>query len=141
MTLTGTITGVAESAFRYNENLLSITLPATLTEIGSYAFIGTNRLADVYCDADAADVKWEDNANTYQFMEDKATLFHVTDAAAWKAKFPDANVTFVDGSETAIKQIASSTTDKGVIYNLSGQRVNNHYKGVTIVNGRKVVNK
>ena len=75
-------------------------------------------------------------------MPDKATKFHVDDAAAWQTKFPDANVTFVDGKETGISTVRTQQqpTDRS-LYNLSGQRVNASYKGLVIINGVKVVNK
>ena len=160
--LTGDVTGVAESAFMNNIGLLALTLPegtatigsnafnncskltvltlpASLREIGYGAFAYASQISDVYCTADAANVTWDDNANTYQFMEDNATKFHVTDAAAWKAKFPDANVTFIDGSETAIQQITSPTAINEKCYNLNGLRVEKNYKGVIVINGKKVV--
>ena len=74
------------------------------------------------------------------FMPNKATQFHVTDAAAWQAKFPNANVTFVDNKETGISAIRTNQqrVDRS-IYNLSGQRVDASYKGIVIINGVKVV--
>lgn len=164
--LKGSVTGVADYAFRNNENLFSLvlpegtatigsnafnncshltslTLPSTLTEIAQEAFMGAGQLADIYCDADAANVTWEDNANTYQFMADKATKFHVTDAAAWNTKFPDANVTFVDNKPIdSISEIngGKKTTD-GAVYNLSGQRVAESYKGVVVKNGKRFLNR
>lgn len=41
---------------------------------------------------------------------------------------------------TGIQNINAEATDH-VMYNLAGQRVDNQYKGVVIVNGKKVVNK
>jgi hypothetical protein len=164
--LKGSVTGVADYAFRNNENLFSLvlpegtatigsnafnncshltslTLPSTLTEIAQEAFMGAGQLADVYCDADAANVTWEDNANTYQFMADKATKFHVTDAAAWNTKFPDANVTFVDNKPIdSISEInGGKKTIDGAVYNLSGQRVAESYKGVVVKNGKRFLNR
>ena len=138
----GTAT-IGRNAFYYSTKLMSLTLPSSLTEIGQEAFVGADQLADVYCDADAANVTWEDNANIYQFMADKATKFHVTDAAAWNTKFPDANVTFVDNKPIdSISEVndAKKMTD-GVVYNLSGQRVGDSYKGVVVKNSRKMVKK
>ena len=40
-----------------------------------------------------------------------------------------------------ISEISVVETARGNAYNLSGQRVNNGYKGITIVNGKKVVSK
>lgn len=132
---------IGSCAFEYCP-LTSLTLPATLNDIDEYAFADLSQLADVYCDADAADVEWRGSDNSDMFMPNKATQFHVTDAAAWQTKFPNANVTFVDNKETGISAIRTNLqrTDRS-IYNLSGQRVDASYKGIAIINGVKVVNK
>jgi hypothetical protein len=73
-------------------------------------------------------------------MPDKATQFHVGNAAAWQEKYPDANVTFVDlvdGIETITK--SQQPIANGQLYNLAGQRVDKGYKGLNIINGKKVV--
>ncbi len=47
---------------------------------------------------------------------------------------------YIDGLETAIDAINSdAATENGVIYTLSGQRVNKAQKGIYIVNGKKVL--
>ena len=122
--------------------LTSLTLPATLSDIDAFAFIDLLQLADVYCDADAANVEWRGSDNSGMFMPNKATQFHVTDAAAWQTKFPNANVTFVDGKETGISAVRTQQplNDRS-LYNLSGQRVDTSYKGIVIINGVKVVKK
>ena len=132
---------IGSCAFQ-NCPLTSLTLPATLNDIDVNAFADLSQLADVYCDADAADVEWRGSDNSDMFMPNKATQFHVTDAAAWQAKFPNANVTFVDNKETGISAVRTNQqrTDRS-IYNLSGQRVDASYKGIVIINGVKVVNK
>lgn len=132
---------IGRCAFEYCSQLTTLSLPATLTEIGEEAFMGMTSLADVWCDAEASDVTWNGSDNSGMFMPEKATQFHVGNAAAWQEKFPEANVTFVDMVD-GIEQVRStSKTAQGTAYNLSGQRVSEGYKGVVIVNGSKVVRK
>lgn len=58
-------------------------------------------------------------------------------------------LTFVDGEETGIENIAmpfdelrtGSVTDVLPMFNLQGQRVDASYRGVVIMNGKKVINK
>jgi hypothetical protein len=47
----------------------------------------------------------------------------------------------VDGDATAIVGVAASVADGAPVYNLSGQRVSGSFKGMVIVNGKKVYNK
>ena len=43
--------------------------------------------------------------------------------------------------ETGIRSaISTKTTKNGIRYNLSGQKVNADYKGIVIVDGKKVLN-
>jgi|GEM_PF-4783516 len=119
--------------------LTSLTLPATLSDIDAFAFIDLSQLADVYCDADAANVEWRGSDNSDMFMPDKATKFHVTDAAAWLAKFPDANVTFVDNGASSIAEMKTmEKAENTIYYDLQGRRVVQPTKGIYIVNGTKV---
>ena len=128
-------------AFENCSQVTTLSLPSTLMEIDYEAFYGMTSLADVWCDAEASDVTWNGSDNSGMFMPEKATQFHVGNAAAWLEKFPDANVTFVDMVD-GIEQVRStSKTAQGTAYNLSGQRVSEGYKGVVIVNGSKVVRK
>ena len=116
----------------------TLTLPATVNLIEEEAFWGVNQLADVYCKADAANVEWRGSSNSRQFMPEKATLFHVADAASWQEKYPDANVTFVD-ELSSIKDLKSGTSKNTATYNLNGQQVDAGYKGIVIRGGRKVM--
>ena len=45
----------------------------------------------------------------------------------------------IDGIATTMQGVNNTWTD-GNAYNLNGQRVDKNYKGVIIVNGKKVVN-
>jgi hypothetical protein len=46
----------------------------------------------------------------------------------------------INGIATDIQGANNNTWSEGQIYNLNGQRVDKNYKGVIIVNGKKVVN-
>lgn len=133
---------IGRSAFESCTSLTSLSLPATLYLIEEEAFCGMNQLADVWCTADAENVEWRGSNNSKMFMEEKATQFHVTDATAWQEKFPDANVTFI-GDITAIREIENTPStfnaQPSTMYNLSGQKVGNAYKGIVIIGGKKVV--
>ncbi len=73
--------------------LTTLTLPSTLTKIYYYAFMDVPLLTTVFCSADPATLKWENNSN--QFLPEKGTRFFVADVTAWEEAFPDANVTFM----------------------------------------------
>ena len=45
------------------------------------------------------------------------------------------------GDDTAVKTIKTVNAKSGAIYNLAGQKVSADYKGVIIVNGKKILNK
>lgn len=46
-----------------------------------------------------------------------------------------------DGTETGVEYVATESQPAGPTYNLQGQRVGNDYRGIVIVNGKKVINK
>ena len=204
---------IGNSAFAGCTGVTTLNLPATVNQIENGAFWGMSNLADVYCKADPTNLEWQGYDDYEQFMAEKATKMHVVKCSAWEAKFPNANVTFVNDNEVAfndykdtkkadcdalllegddevcqqlvttakadiealafdedkslednktaidaivtklaadlenhrkavgISEISVVETARGNAYNLSGQRVNNGYKGITIVNGKKVVSK
>ena len=70
-------------------------------------------------------------ASSYQFKKGTAYL----EVAGSNAK------TFIgfDGTETAVEAVAAQEQFAGELYNLQGQRVGNDYKGIVIVNGKKVI--
>ena len=48
----------------------------------------------------------------------------------------------VDGGiVTGISDVKYNETENGVIYNIAGQRVDASYKGIVIMNGKKIVKK
>lgn len=46
-----------------------------------------------------------------------------------------------DNSTSGIESAATETSKNDVMYNLAGMRVNNNYKGIVIVNGKKMIRK
>ena len=144
------VTIIGAEAFMGCTGLKTVTIGSGVTEIedGSTngydeAFRDCSAVTDVYCYASPATMTWAKNSNTTIFKSSKATLFHVADADAWSTKFPDANVTFVgDLTPTGINEAIGKLTDvRGEVYNLSGQRVSDSYKGIVIMNGRKYMMK
>ena len=124
-----TFTKIAGRAFCYAKNdgdgsyltthdIVSVTIPSCVTIISRGAFQGC-RADNVYCFADPATLTW-DTRNRRLITSDDAlwglayqecenfktygttTKFHVADASAWSAKFPDANATFVGDLSTAL---------------------------------------
>lgn len=53
--------------------------------------------------------------------------------------YPEKNGAVADGIETVTT--TTSITGSSSVYNLSGQRVGNDYKGIVIINGKKILNK
>ncbi len=129
---------IKQGAFQYCAYLTSITIPSTVTHIwgdGVYgdAFVSCEKLTDIYCYANPANLTWDDT-NSDDFIESpaKTTVCHVKscELAAFQAKFAHVNVTFVgdlpcaapatpetsdnvDGIETAMEALvtAGGTTD------------------------------
>ena len=91
------------------------------------------------CDYEITDVQWylKDDVNaeglTYENLinEEGDSNFYVKEGAGTTPYIPSG----------IINVINDATTGSNVIYNLSGQRVTKDYKGIVIINGRKVVNK
>jgi hypothetical protein len=120
-------------------NITSATIPATVEKFGNNLFRDCPGLAHVYCYADPDNLNWSGSDNASAFMLEKQTLFHVSDTEPWLIKYGDANVSYV-GDLSGINGI---TTDgalfKGPRYNLNGQRVDNDYKGLVIINGKTTI--
>lgn len=129
---------IGRGAFEYCSQVITLSLPATLTEIDYEAFLGMTSLADVWCNAEASNVTWNGSENASMFMINKATQFHVGNAADWLEKFPDANVTFVNQS-SGIHNIDNDIIDSNCYYTLNGRRLNGKptQRGIYINNGKK----
>lgn len=131
---------IEAGAFCHLPTIASVTIPATVTYMHSGAFANTPAIADVWCYASLNDLNWSNYKDNSCFMPDKATRFHVENAAAWLEKYPEANVTFVD-LPTAIKASYKDTVGGQGSFNLTGQPVGEGYKGIIVRNGQKMVNK
>ena len=77
----------------------------------------------------------------YEYTGDDAIpagkAFFETSSQIAEGKF---SIVFADDETDGIKAV-STKVENGVRYNLAGQRVGNDYKGIVIVNGRKMLNK
>lgn len=60
-------------------------------------------------------------------------------AISYNAASPEAKLFIGLDGETAVEAVAAEVLPTGTAYNLQGQRVGNDYKGVVIVNGKKVI--
>ena len=101
-----TVTSIARYAFFGSSHLTAITIPSSVRNVGSSyegAFEGCSSLADVYCYA-KPNTRWTTWYNRDKdFIDGKATRFHVFDDWVWSKVYSDANVTYVgDLSSRAI---------------------------------------
>ena len=126
----------------------TLSLPSTLTRIDYYAFMDVPLLTNVYCYADPTTLSWQNNDS--QFLPEKATQFHVTDADAWTAQFPNANVTFVGDLPTGImhNEECIMHNSPSSVYDLQGRKVTTPLSSrrgaggearIYIINGKKVI--
>ena len=129
---------IKQGAFQYCGYLTSITIPSTVThiwgdEVYGDAFVSCEKLTDIYCYANPANLTWDDtNSDDFIASPAKTTVCHVKscELAAFQTKFAHVNVTFVgdlpcaapatpetsdnvDGIETAMAALvtAGGTTD------------------------------
>ena len=113
ITIPASVTSIGEYAFSSCKGLTSITIPASVTSIGIDAFLWSPNIADVYVLGDAESLTWKDRSLD-DFMSGKATKCHVTDQAAFEAKWAtgdesdDVNVTFV--GDLAVFEDAADNT-------------------------------
>ena len=78
----------------------------------------------------AVDALSKQNA-AYAQQEQKVAKLRDFDNISWKLVSDD----------TAVKTLKTVNAQSGAIYNLSGQKVDANYKGVVIINGKKVLMK
>ena len=88
ITLHDGVTEIKKQAFMGCENLKTVYIGRYIKKIEENAFAMCPNVTDVYCSANPEELTWDGKG----FAE--TTVFHVTDAAAWQAKFPDATVKF-----------------------------------------------
>ena len=86
----------------------------------------------------------------FEYTIDQDFLTKATTTQYWGGSFllnGDGNMTVTKvslvkgGDDTAVKTIKTVKAQNGAIYNLAGQKVSADYKGVVIINGKKVLNK
>ena len=86
----------------------------------------------------------------FEYTIDQDFLTKATTTQYWGGSFllnGDGNMTVTKvslvkgGGDTAVKTIKTVKAQNGAIYNLAGQKVSADYKGVVIINGKKVLNK
>ena len=107
------VTAIEDRAFHMARGLKTINIPSGITHIDEETFLFAENVTDVYCAADPAKLTWDGFNWAFNMMEPKATKFHVDNVAAWEAKFPDANVTFVGeggGEQSATYRVYTSGT-------------------------------
>ena len=73
-------------------------------------------------------------AKTWEIAED-------CDVVVWNTSGCHIYTLKVEAGSTGISTVKAQKTQNNVIYNLAGQKVDNSYKGLVIMNGRKVVMK
>ena len=94
---------IKQGAFQYCGYLTSITIPSTVTHIwgdgvDGDAFVSCEKLSDIYCYANPANLTWDDtNSDDFIASPAKTTVCHVKscELAAFQTKFAHVNVTFV----------------------------------------------
>ena len=85
----------------------------------------------------------------FEYTIDQDFLTKATTTQYWGGAFllnGDGNmtvtkVTLVQGGATGIATVKTVKAKSNVIYNLAGQRVDANYKGVVIMNGKKMIQK
>jgi len=79
----------------------------------------------------------------FSLMNQKTTKFHVKEAdlAAWQAKFPEANVTFVGDLTDSVQKINNLFKEADVWYSIDGRRLQSapDAKGIYILNNKKYI--
>ena len=119
------------------DNSFNMLYPATkaMSDLGdSYYFY---KLAyDDYSDKTGLGFYWgADNGAAFTAKTNGAYLAVPKSSGSAKSGFR------FDGTTTGVNTINAKTTTNDVIYNIQGQRVGANYKGLVIVNGKKMMRK
>ena len=87
---------------------------------------------------------WGDNDAPFDFAKlfiKNGALSQGEIKSLMQADFGDINVDEYLSGETGISAITAVQQANDTMYNLSGQKVDKSYKGIVILNGKKMVNK
>ncbi len=144
------IKAIEMDAFINCEGLTSITIPASVTEIGSNAFASCKNLTDVTNNATIPQ-SISDNVFDIEYLPGYTYLMinktlHVPAGTRDTYKQSAIWTKFVkiieEGNGSAnIENITSAYEDNTTSYNLQGMKVDNNYKGIVIINGKKILKK
>lgn len=136
---------------RHNKKISSVTLPASVNEVGDDAFAGCDALMRVISAAIvppemtgvASTTFSELTYATATLCVPKGAAERYKDAMGWKNFFNVIELEelgSVPGGETGIDGIsADKISDATDCYNLNGQRIMNPTPGIYIIDGRKVI--
>ena len=104
ITIPDSVTSIKYCAFSGCTGLTSITIPASVTSIGADAFYLCTGIKDVYCDADPANLTWnEADCDDFIYDEDNAPDVHYTTICYVPAKYlDDYNAKFGAESENPV---------------------------------------
>ena len=86
ITIPNNVTTIGGGAFNACARLKTVTIGSGVTNIEGDAFYYSREITDVYCYANPETLEWIDGGYD-EFMNDKATICHVFDAEAFKAKW------------------------------------------------------
>lgn len=110
------VTSIGGSAFAGCSGLTSVTIPFTITYIGSDAFNDCVNVIDVYCFAGLG-FEWPEDGDDFSVEGD--THFHVSNSSAWQAEYPDAHVWFWGDLYSTTQQFTSAD---GIIFRTMGDK-------------------
>ena len=98
ITLPNGLTVIGANAFMGRENVKTVVIPSSVTEIHEDAFNACYSMDTIFMSTPAADLTWDDELeNLPDFKENKATICCLPTQAmkeAYEAKFTNVNVTF-----------------------------------------------
>ena len=142
VTIPNSVTSIGSYAFYGCSGLTSVTIGSSVKSIGEEAFANCSELLDVYCYAEKAP-STESDAFNGSYIE-YATL-HVPDASiiSYRKTEPWSRfrkIVAITDEETGIDELKGENGNvKTEIYDLSGRRVQKAQKGIFIRDGKVVV--